>query len=61
MTVRRVYVPGRVLEVSGGDGYSAEGAFIESGTEIDVSEDPSITRMLASAVLCNDARVRSVR
>jgi len=59
MTVRRVYVPGRVLEVSG-DGYSAEGAFIESGTEIDVSEDPSITRMLASAVLCNDARVRSV-
>ncbi len=59
MTVTRIYVPGRVLEVSG-EGYSSHGAFIESGKEIDASLDPSIMRMLVTGVLCNDARVRSV-
>jgi Ca2+-transporting ATPase len=59
MTVTRIYVPGKVVEVSG-EGYSPHGAFIESGKEIDASLDGSIMRMLASGVLCNDARVGSV-
>ncbi|MCR4426133.1 MAG: cation-translocating P-type ATPase [Firmicutes bacterium] len=59
MTVKRMYVPGRTIEITG-DGYSPDGALIENGQRVDARSDPAVMRTLTCAVLCNDARVRSV-
>ncbi|MEA4884435.1 MAG: cation-translocating P-type ATPase [Clostridia bacterium] len=58
MTVRRLYVPGRLLEVTG-EGYSSEGRLTEAGRDVDCPSDPAISRLLSCAALCNDARLRN--
>jgi Ca2+-transporting ATPase len=59
MTVRRLYVPGRAVDVTG-EGYSRLGSLLAEGSKTPVPPDASVSRMLTCAVLCNDARVREV-
>ena len=59
MTVRKLYVPGRAVDVTG-EGYSRLGALLEAGSDAPVSPDASVSRMLTCAILCSDARVRDV-
>ena len=58
MTVRRLFVPGATVHVSG-EGYSFQGTFTVDGEEFDVSGDTGITRLLTCAIMCCDARVRA--
>ena len=55
MTVRRVWVAGTTLDVSG-SGYRAEGDFTRDGTVVAVSE--SLRELLRAALLASDARLR---
>ena len=57
MTVRRLYVSGKVLEVSG-EGYHPEGAFYADSRQIDPAADPDLVLHLRVGALCNDARIR---
>jgi Ca2+-transporting ATPase len=59
MTVRRLYVPGRAIDVIG-EGYSRLGSLLEAGSETPAPPDASVSRMLTCAILCSDARVRKV-
>ena len=55
MTVRRVWVAGTTLDVSG-SGYRAEGDFTRDGTVVAASE--SLRELLRAASLASDARLR---
>jgi Ca2+-transporting ATPase len=55
MTVRRIYVAGGMIEVSG-SGYEPHGRFTRDGREIDVPEP--LKRLLQAAALASDAHVR---
>jgi Ca2+-transporting ATPase len=55
MTVRRIYVAGEMIEVSG-SGYEPRGRFTRDGREIDVPEP--LKRLLQAAALASDAHVR---
>jgi Ca2+-transporting ATPase len=54
MTVRRILVAGRLLDVSG-DGYGPEGGFSQDNNRVEPSA--ALRRMLIAAVLASDARV----
>ncbi|MCA1850450.1 MAG: HAD-IC family P-type ATPase, partial [Acidobacteria bacterium] len=54
MTVRRIWVAGQTLEVSGA-GYEPEGAFTSGGSPVEVSEPLAL--LLRAGALCADARV----
>ena len=54
MTVRRVWVAGEVLDVSG-SGYSARGEFLRSERPVPISEP--LRELLRAAALASDARV----
>ncbi len=54
MTVRRVYVGGKLLDVSGA-GYEPEGQFLRDGSAVDPSE--SLRWLLRAATLASDADV----
>lgn len=54
MTVRRLYVGGRVLRVTG-DGYQPEGDFIVDDKPYDYKSDELLKLLLRIGVLCNDA------
>ena len=54
MTVRKLYVAGRTIEVSG-TGYEPLGTFSQNGTDFTRSEP--LLRMLRAATLASDARV----
>ena len=54
MTARRVYVGGRMLEVSG-TGYEPSGAFSFEGSEVE--PDETLLTLLGAAALASDARV----
>ena len=56
MTVVRIYVDGKEVEVSG-RGYEPYGEFTFRGQPIDPKEDPSLSLLLTGAALCNDARL----
>ncbi|MCQ6560360.1 calcium-translocating P-type ATPase, SERCA-type [Paenibacillus mendelii] len=56
MTVTRLWIGGRPLEVTG-EGYEPVGAVYEDGNAIDVKNDLSLRRMLQVAALCNNASV----
>ncbi len=57
MTVRRLYVPGRAIDVTG-DGNSRLGSLLEAGSDVLAPLDASVSRMLTCAILCSDAKVR---
>ena len=54
MTVRRLYVAGRMIEVSG-TGYEPSGTFSQNGSNLALS-DP-LSRLLQAAALASDARL----
>ena len=54
MTVRRIYVAGESLEVSGA-GYEPKGTFTSTGAPVEVFE--SLAMLLRAGTLCSDARV----
>ena len=54
MTVRRLYVAGRMIEVSG-TGYEPSGTFSQNGSNLAQSEP--LSQLLRAAVLASDARV----
>ncbi len=54
MTVRRLYVAGRMIEVSG-TGYEPQGTFSQNGSDLSRSEP--LSQLLRAAALASDARV----
>jgi len=54
MTVRRIYVDDRSLDVTG-EGYQPQGEFWHGGQKISPSAQPSLALLLRIGVLCNDA------
>jgi Ca2+-transporting ATPase len=54
MTVRRIYLNGRWIEVTG-EGYSPEGSFQSDGKNIEPANDPALTLHLKIGALCNDS------
>ncbi len=56
MTVTRVYVDGRAIDVSG-EGYVPEGVFVEAGQPL-LGLSPGLQALLETAVLCNGATLQ---
>ncbi|ALS27460.1 ATPase [Paenibacillus sp. 32O-W] len=56
MTVTRMWIGGRQIEVTG-EGYEPEGEALEDGDVIDVKHDLTVRRLLQIAALCNNASV----
>jgi len=56
MTVTRVWVDGKALEITGG-GYSPEGDFVDDGKKVDVHSFPGISTALWVGTLNNDAQL----
>lgn len=54
MTVRRVYVDGRFVDVTG-EGYIPEGQFESDGAAVSPDEDSTLGLLLRTGVLCNEA------
>lgn len=54
MTVVRVLVDGKLLNVSG-EGYKPTGHFARNGTTIEAAQMPSLQKLAYGAMLCNDA------
>ena len=54
MTVERIYIDGREIEVTG-EGYLPEGKFYLDGSTIDPAQDPGLMLHLRIGALCNDA------
>ena len=57
MTVKKIYVAGKILEV-GGDGYTPLGGFTSSGNSINPAEDSVLKEFLTAASLCNNSSLR---
>jgi len=57
MTVTRIYVDGKEVEVTG-QGYEPEGEFLIDGTPIDPLEDPALKLLLTAATLANEAKLQ---
>jgi Ca2+-transporting ATPase len=58
MTVRRIYVSGNLIDVSGG-GYEPKGEFREGSKVIHSEDDASLHRLLQIGSLCNDTSLHS--
>jgi len=56
MTVTRLWMGGRPLDVTG-EGYEPVGEVLEEGEQIDLKQDLSLRRLLQVAALCNNASV----
>ncbi|WP_145023714.1 calcium-translocating P-type ATPase, SERCA-type [Paenibacillus sp. Y412MC10] len=56
MTVTRVWVGGRSLEVTG-DGYAPTGQILEEKKPVDVKNDQGLRRLLQISALCNNAEI----
>ncbi|NDJ34647.1 MAG: calcium-translocating P-type ATPase, SERCA-type [Chloroflexi bacterium] len=56
MTVRRIYLPGRMLDVEG-KGYEPQGDFIDDGDSFAPASDEALMHVLKAAALVNDARL----
>ncbi|MFH1003605.1 MAG: HAD-IC family P-type ATPase [Chloroflexota bacterium] len=54
MTVRRLYVDGRLIEVTG-EGYQPLGEFRRDGQAVVAGDEPALVRHLKIGLLCNDA------
>jgi P-type Ca2+ transporter type 2C len=57
MTIQKIMYDNRLIEVSGA-GYAPKGQFSENGVKIDPEKDEGLLKLLQTAVLCNDARLR---
>jgi hypothetical protein len=53
MTVRKIYVSGRLIDVVG-VGYESKGDFLERGEKIDVKSDQELSLLLTGASLCTN-------
>ena len=56
MTVQRIWVPGRTLNVSG-SGYRAQGAVEENGRLVQAARDAALGRLCEAASLCTTAHI----
>jgi Ca2+-transporting ATPase len=56
MTVRRVITAESIFNVTG-EGYSAAGAILADGAEVDARADPQLHELLLCGAACNDAHV----
>jgi len=56
MTVRRIYVDNKIIEVSG-VGYDPKGKFYLENNEIDPKKFEGLFRLLKASALCNDAKL----
>ncbi|RJS83261.1 cation-translocating P-type ATPase [Candidatus Bathyarchaeota archaeon] len=54
MTVRKIYVNGEVIEVTG-VGYEAKGEFLREGEAINVEDNQELSLLLRGAALCTNA------
>ncbi|QYR23690.1 calcium-translocating P-type ATPase, SERCA-type [Paenibacillus sp. sptzw28] len=59
MTVTRLWIGGRQMEVTG-EGYEPAGSVYEQGKPVDVKHDLSLRRLLQVAALCNNASVMKI-
>ncbi|WP_370452277.1 calcium-translocating P-type ATPase, SERCA-type [Cohnella sp. AR92] len=57
MTVTRLWLGGRTIDVSG-EGYEPTGQFTESGRTVDSKGDASLKRLTQVAALCNNAELK---
>jgi len=55
MTVRRIYVDGEIIEVTG-VGYEPKGEFMRGNEKVDVKGHPSLSLLLMGAALCTNAQ-----
>lgn len=58
MTLRRLYLPGREIEVTG-VGYRPEGEFLENGHRLEIQKDEDLLLALRISALCNDSTLKS--
>ncbi|MCX7912511.1 MAG: calcium-transporting P-type ATPase, PMR1-type [Dehalococcoidales bacterium] len=58
MTVRQIYLPGRLIEVSGA-GYRPEGEFAENGKKLNPQTDENLLLALRIGALCNDSSTKT--
>jgi Ca2+-transporting ATPase len=58
MTVRRIYVDGKTIDVTG-VGYEPKGEFYLNGEAIDVSKDIALQTLFQIGALCNDTTLAS--
>lgn len=56
MTVRKIYVNGKMISVSG-VGYEPSGTFYLDDAPIAPEADPALIRLLTAGMLCNDSRL----
>ena len=54
MTVRKLYVPKRIIDISG-EGYGSEGKFTEDGKPVDVKLNQDLKLLISAGEMCNDA------
>jgi len=59
MTIRRIYVDGRLIEVTG-VGYEPKGEFYLNGIALPPEQDPALQILLRIGALCNDTSLTSV-
>ncbi|MGQ9477252.1 MAG: cation-translocating P-type ATPase [Candidatus Bipolaricaulia bacterium] len=59
MTVRRLFLSGRVIEVSGA-GYEPKGGFYRDGRAIGPRDEPGLELLLRIGALCNDSQLLNV-
>lgn len=57
MTVARLFLPERELEVTGA-GYAPEGGIHDRGAALDPQAEPDLLALARCALLCNDAKLR---
>jgi len=56
MTVRQIYVNNKLIDVTG-EGFSQQGELLMDGNPIDIEENDDVKLLLASGIMCNDARI----
>lgn len=56
MTVTRLWLEGRSLEVTG-EGYEPIGHILENGKQVDLKKDQSLRRLLQASALCSNAEI----
>jgi Ca2+-transporting ATPase len=56
MTVRKIYVDGNIIDVSG-VGYEPEGGFYINDSSLNPKDEPDLLRLLTTAMLCNDSHL----
>lgn len=56
MTVRRIFTNNDFFEVTG-SGFEGKGNILKGSTEINPSGDSNISRLLKTAVICNDSKI----